>query len=84
MNYALVILCGGDDGQWSAHISCTEDEEERRSNNRRVNNHIADYFEKFYENKITLPYIETVGVGVKSKTAKCRNLFVLFQTLRNC
>ena len=49
----------------TAHISCTEDEEERRINNRRVNHHIADNFDNYYENKIILPYIETVGVGEK-------------------
>ena len=54
----------------TAHISCTENETERKINNRRVNNHIADNFDKFYHNKISLPYIETVGVGFKAKTVR--------------
>ena len=41
----------------TAHISCTEDEEERRINNRRINHHIADNFDNFYQNKIILPHI---------------------------
>ena len=55
----------------TAHISCTDDEEERRINNRRVNHHIADNFDKYYVNKIALPYIETVGVGQHKRKVKC-------------
>ena len=46
------------------------DEEERRINNRRVNHHIADNFDKYYVNKIALPYIETVGVGQHKRKVK--------------
>ena len=56
----------------TAHISCTEDEEERKINNRRVNNHIADHFDNYYHNIITLPYTEVVGVGNNRKTVTCR------------
>lgn len=55
----------------TAHISCTEDKEERRINNRRVNHHIADNFDNYYINKISLPYIETIGVGKSKKMVKC-------------
>ena len=54
----------------TAHISCTENDTERKINNRRVNNHIADNFDKFYKDKIILPYIETVGVGSNAKTVR--------------
>ena len=54
----------------TAHISCTEDEEERKRNNRKVNEHIADNYDNHYKNKIALPYIETVGVGEKSRRVK--------------
>ena len=64
----------------TAHISCTEVEEERKINNMRVNQHIADNFENYYQNKITLPYIETVGVGANSKTVnlKTKEEFLAF------
>ena len=52
----------------TAHISLTDDEEECKRNNRRVNEHIADHFDDYYQNKIILPYIETVGVGSYSRT----------------
>ena len=52
----------------TAHISCTEDEQERRINNMRVNHHIADNYENYYKDKIILPYIERVGVGRNAKT----------------
>ena len=55
----------------TAHISCTEDEEERKITNQRVNEHIADNFDNYYSKKIILPYIETVGVGEKSHTVTC-------------
>jgi flagellar biosynthesis GTPase FlhF len=50
----------------TAHISCTEDEEERKQVNKKFNNHIADNFDSYYQN------IETVGVGSKSRTVKCK------------
>ena len=56
----------------TAHISCTEDEEERKINNRRVNNHIADHFDDYYHKIIKLPYTEVVGVGKGSRTVTCK------------
>ena len=55
----------------TAHISCTEDEDERHINNRRVNHHIADNFDNYYINKISLPYEETVVVGSSKRQVKC-------------
>ena len=55
----------------TTHISCTEDVEERRINIRRVNHHIADNSDNYYKYKIILPYIETVGVGEKRRSAHC-------------
>ena len=68
-----MIYCAVPDGAClsnclTAHISCTEDEEERRNTNRKVNHHIADNFDNYYHNKIILPYIEKVGVGSRSRT----------------
>ena len=64
----------------TAHISCTEEEEDRKTNNKRVNDHIADNFDNYYCNKIILPYIETIGVGEKSRTVRCntREEFLIF------
>ena len=56
----------------TAHISCTEDEEERKINDRRVNNHIADHFDDYYHNIITLPYTEVIGVGNSRKSVNCK------------
>ena len=67
----------------TAHISCTEDIEERKINNRRVNNHIADNFDKFYSNKIILPYIETVGVGMNSRKVVCKTREEFLDFLRS-
>ena len=56
----------------TAHISCTDDQKERKINNRRVNNHIADHFDDYYHNIIPLPYTEVVGVGNNRKTVTCK------------
>ena len=49
------------------HICHTTDSFERKRMNRRVNKHIADNYDNFYENKISLPYRETEGVGSKAR-----------------
>ena len=67
----------------TAHISRTDDEEERKRNNRRVNEHIADHFDDYYQNKIILPYIETVGVGSNSRTVVCKTKEEFITHLRN-
>merc|ERR1712025_21677 len=55
----------------TAHIYCTDDEEECKKMNKRVNEHIADNFDDYYQEKIILPYIETVGVGENARLAVC-------------
>ena len=49
------------------YLSNTNDKSERRRVNRLINLHIADNFDNFYVNKISLPYSETVGVGSKAR-----------------
>ena len=51
----------------TAHISCSEDQSEREINRKRINNHIADHFDHYYCNKISLPYTETIGVGKNAR-----------------
>ena len=53
--------------------SCTavhihEDEGESREVKKRINNHIADNWDEYYQYKIGLPYVETVGVGKDANT----------------
>jgi hypothetical protein len=67
----------------TAHISRTDDEEERKRNNRRVNEHIVDHFDDYYKNKIILPYIETVSVGSNSRTVVCKTKEEFKAHLRN-
>ena len=67
----------------TAHISCTEDIEERKINNRRVNHHIADNFDNFYSKKIILPYVETVGVGEHSRKVICKTRQEFLDFLRS-
>ena len=62
----------------TAHISCSEDKSEREINRKRINSHIADYFEPYYSSKIGLPYTETVGVGRNCKKVICNTNEVLF------
>ena len=62
----------------TAHISCTEDIEERT-----INNHFADNFYNFYSNKIILPYIETVGVDKYSRKVICRTREEFLDFLRS-
>jgi hypothetical protein len=50
--------------------TCTE-EEKKKLNNKRVNNHIADNFDSLYHN------IETVGIGAKSRTV-IKSLYIIF------
>ena len=46
-----------------AAIHIHEDENEGEEVKKKVNNHIADNWENYYQYKVPLPYIETVGVG---------------------
>ena len=51
-----------------AAVHVYEDEDEGPKVKRRVNLHMADNWDSYYKNKISLPYIETIGVGEHSKT----------------
>ena len=52
----------------SVAVHILENEEEGISIKKKVNNHMADHFESFYQDKITLPYEELIGVkGTKVK-----------------
>ena len=65
------------------HISHTKDSFERKRMNKRINNHIADNYDNFYVNKISLPYRETVGVGSKAREVCCNTREELLQFLRS-
>ena len=65
------------------HLSNTKDGSERRRVNQRVNHHIADHFDTYYCNKISLPYSETVGVGSSARQVTCTNREELLQFLRS-
>ena len=65
------------------HLSNTRNSSERRRVNKRINNHIADHFDKFYVNKIALPYIETVGVGSMARQVTCNTREELLDFLRS-
>ena len=47
-----------------------EDANEGKNVKKRVNKHVADNWDNYYQNKIPLPYEETVGVGEKAKAIK--------------
>ena len=51
-----------------AAVHIYENEKEGRNLKRRVNHHMAENWDGYYDEKITLPFIETVGVGKDSKT----------------
>ena len=51
----------------SLAVAIHEDEDEGPKLKRRTLDHIADHYATYYVNKIGLPYVETVGVGVDSK-----------------
>ena len=65
------------------HLSNTNDRLERRRVNRKINNHIADHYDEFYVNKISLPYSETVGVGSNAKQVTCSTREELLAFLRS-
>ena len=67
----------------AAHISSTEDENERKYLNKLVKNHIADNLELYYKEKICLPYVETIGVGSKAREIICNSQEEFLQFLRS-
>ena len=52
----------------SVAVHVYEDENEATKVKKRINTHVAENWDSFYQYKIPLPYIETVGVGAHSKT----------------
>ena len=65
------------------HISYTKDRSERSRVNSKINNHIADHYDFFYKNKISLPYSEVVGVGPTARRVTCKNREELLKFLRS-
>ena len=67
--YKLIFKAEGNgaclENSVAAHIH--EDKDEGLKVKRRVNNHIADNWDNYYKYKISLPYVETVGVGEHAK-----------------
>ena len=51
-------------------VALHEDEDEAPKVKRRTLDHIAEHFVDYYLDKIGLPYVETVGTGVNSKTVR--------------
>ena len=47
-----------------------EDEEEASKLKKRINIHVADNWDSYYQHKIPLPYVETSGVGEYAKKVK--------------
>ena len=67
----------------SASVHFYEIEEEGSELKKRINNHIADNWDNFYQYKIGLPYIETVGVGENAKEIKKSNKEEMIDFLRS-
>lgn len=67
----------------SASVHFYEDEGEGEKLKRRINNHIADNWDNFYQYKIALPYTETVGVGEKVKMIEKSSKEEMIQFLRS-
>ena len=65
------------------HLSNTKDSFERKRVNRRINHHIADNYDNFYVDKISLPYMETVGVGSTARKVVCNTREELLDFLRS-
>ena len=51
----------------SVAVHIFEDEDEGENVKKKVNHHIADNWDNFYQYKIGLPYKETFGVGAKER-----------------
>ena len=85
----ICMKCNGNPGGdclsscTTIHLSNTNDRHERRRVNRRINHHIADNFDTFYVNKISLPYSETIGVGSNAKQIICKTSEEFLNFLRS-
>ena len=67
----------------TVHVSYTEDKSERMKTNRMINHHIADHWDNYYQDKIGLPYTETVGVGKHRRQVTCNTKEEMIQHLRS-
>ena len=65
------------------HLSYTRNKFERKNMNRKINHHIADNWDNFYKNKISLPYTETVGVGSAARQVTCSTRQDMLDFLRS-
>ena len=77
----------------SLAVHVYEDEREGEKVKRRINHHVADNWDNYYQYKIPLPYKETVGVGAKAydvdkktreEMLELKNPSWFIQTPRNC
>ena len=62
------VFGNGACAQNATAVHLYEDEEEANKVKKKVNEHIADNFDNYYQHRMVLPYTETVGVGKHSKT----------------
>ena len=60
-----------------------ENEDDGEKVKKLVNNHIADNWVNYYQNKVTLPYSETVGVGEKAHTVEKKTKEEMLKFLRS-
>ena len=51
-----------------------EDENKSVDMKRTINDHIVEHWENFYKYKISLPYIQTVGIGCNAKQIRCETV----------
>ena len=51
-------------------VHAHEDKREAKKVKRMINHHIAKNFETYYWEKVAIPFVETVGVGKRSKTVR--------------
>jgi hypothetical protein len=67
----------------SIAVHVYEDESEGEKVKRRINHHVADNWDNYYQNKITLPYKETVGVGVDAHEVEKKTKEEMLDFLRS-
>ena len=67
----------------STSVHIYENEEDGPELKKRINHHIADNWDNFYQHKIGLPYKETVGVGEKAKTIEKNTKSEMIDFLRS-
>ena len=73
----------GDCSENALSVHVYEDEKEGPKVKRRINHHVADNWDNYYKNKITLPYKEVVGVGAKTQTVEKETREEMLEFLRS-